>query len=119
MASAQQCGNAASCLQKTFQPKAHIPILGMDGRRNRGLFTPGDAKHALPYFFVAREFWQLFWPGEGPIAMHGILGVGGRAQCAFSLQSFIIGIRRGVGTTVRCGPIHDLALKLFSNNCLA
>ena len=59
---------------------------------------------------------QLFCSEDGLLAMHEILEVGVPAQCEFSLQSFITGIRRGVGTTVLCGLIHALVLRRFSNS---
>ena len=89
----------------------------MDARRDRSLLTPGDPENTLICIFVEKEFWQLFWPGEGPLAMHGILSVGGPAQCAFSLPLFITGILRGVAAMVLSGLIHGLELKLFSNSC--
>ena len=64
---------------------------------------------------MERVLWCLLRPGEKPLAMHGILGVRGSAKCAFSLQLFITGIRRGAGTMVLCGPIQGPVLKPFSN----
>ena len=50
--------------------------------------------------------------------MHGILSVGGLTQCAFSLQSFITGIRRGVGITVRLRPNPRPRIEAFQQQLL-
>ena len=87
------------------------------GSTLRRVLSPGDAEKALLWLVMESELWQLLWPGEGPLAMHGILSVGGPTRCAFSLLSFITGIPKGSGRTVLCGPIHGLELKRFSNSC--